>query len=194
MLAVTGKRKVKPIFRKSSSAEHLLLLPVDVPLQRVLSTKQPLTSDSSGDDWSSHFTIQTKDAFWLPLHYIILYLCSHPSASHRTKSLHLSQILNGLNRTECGGPHTKARRGKHCRTPRLCLSVCLPRVCPRGGDKSCHQPLSLSVAARKQLFVSFQPLGKRLFRLLRVKNNSNLKGKKKKKRYSGLFKRGKHEG
>lgn len=27
--------------------------------------------------------------------------------------LHLSQILNGLNRAECGGPHTKARRGKH---------------------------------------------------------------------------------
>lgn len=115
MLVATGKRKVKPIFRKSSSTEHLLLLPVDVPLQRVHSTKQPLTSDSSGDDWSSHFTIQTKDAFWLPLHYIILYLYSHPSASHRTKSLHLSQILNGLNRAECGGPHTKARRGKHHR-------------------------------------------------------------------------------
>lgn len=51
MLVVTGKRKVKPIFRKNSSTECLLLLPVDVPLQRVHSTKQPLTSDSSGDDY-----------------------------------------------------------------------------------------------------------------------------------------------
>lgn len=87
---MTGKRKVKPIFRKSSSAERLLLLPVDVPLQRAHSTEQPFTSDSSGDDWSSHCTIHTKDAFWLLLHYIILYLCSQPSSLHWTESLHLS--------------------------------------------------------------------------------------------------------
>lgn len=87
MLVVTGKRKVKPIFRKSSSAERLLLLPVDVPLQRAHSTEQPFTSDSSGDDWSSHCTIHTKDAFWLLLHYIILYLCSQPSSLHWTESL-----------------------------------------------------------------------------------------------------------
>lgn len=57
MLVVTGKRKVNSIFRKSSWTECLLLLPVDV--QRVGSTKQPLTSDSLGDDYGvaiSQFT------------------------------------------------------------------------------------------------------------------------------------------
>lgn len=48
MLVVTGKRKVKSIFRKGCWTERLLLLPADA--QRVGSTK-PLTSDSAGHDY-----------------------------------------------------------------------------------------------------------------------------------------------
>lgn len=62
--------------------------------------------------------------------------------------------------------------------PPVC--VCLGSVPAAGIKVATSLSLSLPAAARKQLFVSFQSLGKRLFRLLRVKNNSDLKGKKKK--------------
>lgn len=127
MLVVTGKRKVKSIFRESCWTERLLLLPADV--QRVGSTKRSSRLIHRTRLRSGHCTTHTKDAFWLLLHYIILYLCSHPSALHQIESLHLSHNLYGLNRTE-GGPHTKANRRNYCVTPVSLAS------CPLGEDKS----------------------------------------------------------
>lgn len=73
-------------FQQEPPTECLFLFPADVLLQRIPSTKQPLTVDSYREDRNNHST--TKDASGQPGYYVIHYLCAlSPTALHWTDNL-----------------------------------------------------------------------------------------------------------